>query len=111
MLASTRVIYTLLTSAYNGTVNIGTSATAFLDKELAEEVMSVVESINENAFLRVHCRIVESTLVTSRDEVDILNPEVAAQRKSEISANEDMLCEQKKTTRGVDPVCSLWKML
>lgn len=61
MATNTKVIYTLLTSTYNGTVTIGTSATAFLDKELAEEVMSVLESINENAFLRVHCRIVEST--------------------------------------------------
>ena len=53
--------------------------------------------------VRVHCRIVESILVTSRDEVDILNPEIAVQRKSEISANGDMLRERKKTTRGVRP--------
>jgi len=96
-------IYTLLTSSYNGTVTMHTSAVSFFDRGLAEETKAATESVNESAYFRVHCQIEESELVTSRDEVDLLNPEVAAKRKAEITANGDLWREKKNYTRGLTP--------
>lgn len=66
-------IYTTVTSAYNGTVTINNSVASFFSKDLAEEVCRRVEFVNKDAYFKVHCRVHESVIYESSDEVPILN--------------------------------------
>lgn len=69
-------IYTTVTSAYNGTVTINNSVASFFSKDLAEEVCQRVEFVNKDAYFKVHCRVHESVIYESSDEVPILNKTV-----------------------------------
>lgn len=66
-------IYTTITSAHNGTVTISNSVACFTSKELAEEVCQRVELANKDAYFKVYCRVHESVIYESREEVPILN--------------------------------------
>lgn len=68
-----RKIYTAVTSAYNGTVTISISVASFTSKELAEEACQRVKLVNQEARFKVHCRVHESVIYESREEVPILN--------------------------------------
>lgn len=69
-------IYTVVTSIYNGTVTMSNSVACFLSRELAEDACQRVELVNNDAFLKVRCKILESEQYESREEVPILNKSV-----------------------------------
>lgn len=71
-----KIIYTTVTSANNGTVTINNSVASFFSKDLAEEVCLRVEFVNKDAYFKVHCRVHESVIYESSDEVPILNKTV-----------------------------------
>lgn len=68
-----KTIYTLKTSAYNGTVTMMTMVSSFLTKELAEKVKQTVDEANKDNQFEVISKIEESFLYEDESEVPILN--------------------------------------
>lgn len=66
-------IYTVLTSAMNGTVTMGTIVENFSTEELALKAKAIIEEKNKNNKFPVYCRIEESTLFENEEEIPILN--------------------------------------
>ena len=66
-------IFTLETSAYNGTVTMMTMVSSFLTKELAEKAKQAVDEANKDNQFEVISTIEESVLYEDESEVPILN--------------------------------------
>lgn len=91
-------IYTLVTSAYNGTVTISNSVASFFSKELAEEACQRVELANKDAYFKVHCKVHELVIYESSEEVPILNKPIE-ELQANIMTKEKWLALKKKAAK------------
>ena len=95
-------IYTVITSGCNGTVTVHLSVSSYFSKELAEEACKLIDEVNENAFLKVHRRVLESVIYESRDEVPVLKPPIE-ELKAQMAMREDFQKRRSKIVVSEEP--------